>query len=166
MRRVTVTPQEFTDAVGTFASGVTLVTVRDGRDDIGSTVTAFASLSLEPPMVVIAIAEEAYLAEALTRAGRFAVTILAAEQKALAGRFTAAGRPSARLLLANVAHHRGPASEALIIEDGCAALECAVTGPAPGGDHVLFPSAVTAVDYVRASARPLLHVSGGYTTVP
>lgn len=164
MRRMTVSAQEFTDAVGAFASGVTLVTVRDGRDDIGSTVTAFASLSLEPPMVVIAIGEDSYLAEALTRAGAFAVTVLAAGQKALAGRFTAAGRPSARLLLANVAHHRGAASEALVIEDGCAALECALAEPVPGGDHVLFPSTVTAVDYVNPSARPLLHVAGGYTT--
>lgn len=165
MRRMTVARQEFTDAVGAFASGVTLVTVRDGRDDIGSTVTAFASLSLDPPMVVVAIAEESYLAEAVTRAGSFAVTILAAGQKALAGRFTAAGRPSARLLLANVAHHRGPASEALVIEDGCAALECTVADPVRGGDHVLFPSTVTAVDYVAPSARPLLHVTGGYITV-
>ena len=164
MRRMTVSGQEFTDAVGAFASGVTLVTVRDGRDDIGSTVTAFASLSLDPPMVVIAIAEESYLAEAVTRAGSFAVTILASGQKALAGRFTAAGRPSARLLLANVPHHRGSTSEALIIVDACAALECTVKDPVRGGDHILFPSPVTAVDYVNATARPLLHVSGGYTT--
>lgn len=153
---------EFKSAVGAYASGVTLVTVRDGRDDIGSTVTAFTSLSLDPPMVAVAIAEESYLVEALSRAGTFAVTVLAAEQKALAGRFTAAGRPSARILLANVAHHRGAASEALIVENACAAFECAIAERIPTGDHVLFLSTVTAVDAVDPSARPLLHQGGGY----
>ena len=153
---------DFRSAVGSFASGVTLVTVRDGRDDIGSTVTAFTSLSLDPPMVGVAIAEESYLVEALSRARAFAVTVLAAEQKALAGRFTAAGRPSARILLANVAHHRGPESEALIVEDACAAVECAIAQRVTAGDHVLFVSTVTAVDYVETSAAPLVHQAGGY----
>lgn len=158
-----VEPADFKAATGAFTSGVTLVTVRDGRDDIGSTVTAFTSLSLEPPMVAVAIAEESYLVEAVSRAGAFAVTMLAAEQKALAGRFTAEGRPSARLLLANVAHHRGAASEALIVENACAALECTIADDqVPAGDHVLFMSTVTAVDYVSADARPLLHQAGAY----
>jgi flavin reductase (DIM6/NTAB) family NADH-FMN oxidoreductase RutF len=160
---MTVAPQDFKDAVGAYASGVTLVTVRDGRDDIGSTVTAFMSLSLDPPMVAVAISAESYLTEALTRASTFAVTILSAAQKPLAGRFTAAGRPSARLLLANVPHHRGPATDALIVDDACAALECAVTEPLPAGDHVLFPATVTAVDHVTPGARPLLHHDGAYT---
>lgn len=155
-------PSGFKAAVGSFTSGVTLVTVRDGRDDIGSTVTAFMALSLEPPLVGVAIAEESYLVEALSRAGAYAVTVLAAPQKALAGRFTAEGRPSARLLLANVAHHRGPESEALIVQDACAAVECAVADQVPAGDHVLFVSTVTAVDYTDATAPPLLHQGGSY----
>jgi len=157
-----VDPSGFKAAVGSFTSGVTLVTVRDGRDDIGSTVTAFLSLSLDPPMVAVALAEESYLVEAVSRAGAFAVTMLAAPQKALAGRFTAEGRPSARLLLANVAHHRGPRSEALIVENACAAVECAVAEQVPAGDHVLFLSTVTAVDYADATAPPLLHQGGSY----
>lgn len=156
-------PAEFRTAVGAFATGVTLVTVRDGRDDIGSTVTAFTSLSLDPPMVGVAIAEESYLVEALSRAGAFAVTMLAEGQKALAGRFTAAGRPSARILLANVAHHRGAESEAMIVDDGCAAVECTIAERVAAGDHVLFLCTVTAVDYVNASARPLLHQGGSYS---
>lgn len=155
---------EFRTAVGSFATGVTLVTVRDGRDDIGSTVTAFTSLSLDPPMVGVAIAEESYLVEALSRAGSFAVTMLAEGQKALAGRFTAAGRPSARILLANVAHHRGAESEAMIVDDGCAAVECVVADQVAAGDHVLFLCTVTAVDYVDAAARPLLHQGGSYSS--
>ncbi|HEY3684593.1 MAG TPA: flavin reductase family protein [Streptosporangiaceae bacterium] len=161
---MSVAPQDFKDAVGAYASGVTLVTVRDGRDDIGSTVTSFMSLSLEPPMVAVAIAAESYLTEALTRASAFAVTILSADQKPLAGRFTAAGRPSARLLLANVPHHRGQSTEALIVDESCAALECTITTPLPYGDHTLFPAVVTQIDHITPSAHPLLHHNGTYTT--
>lgn len=156
------TAEDFKDAVGAFTTGVTLVTVRDGRDDIGATVNAFCSLSLDPPMVGVAIGGASYLAEVLDRRADFAVTVLAAGQKALAGRFAAAGRPSARLLLANVPHHRGPRSEALTVEGGCAALDCAVTTRLSTGDHVFFAAAVTAVGYTHPAAAPLLHTHGSY----
>ncbi|WP_328589249.1 flavin reductase, partial [Actinomadura logoneensis] len=71
-----------------------MLTVRDGRDDLGTTVTSFMSVSLEPPMVLAGVASDGYLAEVLRRRPRWAATVLSAEQRALAGRFAAAGRPS------------------------------------------------------------------------
>ena len=74
--------------------------------------------------------------------------MLTADQRAIAGRFAAAGRPSARLLIAAVPHHRGPLSDALIVDDGLAALECETRHRLTAGDHVLFVAEFLAVDYV------------------
>ena len=111
------------EALSAFASGVTLVTVSDGRDDIGTTVSAFCPVSLGPPQVLVSLIAGSYPAEVLSRVSQFGVTVLAATQRALAGRFAAAGRPGARLLLDGVPHFRGAQSGALIPEGGLAALE-------------------------------------------
>lgn len=157
-----VTARDFTDALASFGTGVVVVTVRDGRDDIGTTLTAFSSVSLDPPMVLVAVATESYLAEVLRRCDRWAVTVLSAEQRAIAGRFAAAGRPSARLLVASVPHHRGPLSDALIMDGGRAALECAGLRHVPAGDHVVFFAEVLSVDYVETGRAPLIRVDRRY----
>lgn len=154
--------QDFKAAAGAYTSGVTLVTVRDGRDDVGSTVTAFCSVSLDPPLVAVALAADGYLAELLARCDGFAVTVLSAGQKALAGRFASAGRPSARILLAEVPHHRGPATDALIPDGGRAAIECTPHQTIEAGDHTLFLANAVAVDYVDGHRAPLLHTDGRY----
>lgn len=156
-----ITPQDFTAALASFATGVTVVTVREGRDDIGSTVTAFTSISLDPPMILISVAAASYLCEVLHRRPQWAVTVLAAAQRALAGRFAAEGRPSARLLLGGQAHHRGPKSEALIVEGGTAAMECETRLRIPAGDHVLFVAEVLGVDYL-SKEDPLIRVNRRY----
>ncbi|MDN3356903.1 flavin reductase family protein [Actinomadura sp. DC4] len=157
-----VGPQDFTDAVATFGTGVVVVTVRDGRDDIGTTLTAFSSVSLEPPLVLVAVAAESYLTEVLRRCERFAVTVLSAEQRVIAGRFASAGRPSARLLVAGVPHHRGTLSDALIVDDGRAALECETRQHFPAGDHEIFLAEVRSVDYVALKRSPLIRVDHRY----
>jgi flavin reductase (DIM6/NTAB) family NADH-FMN oxidoreductase RutF len=81
------------DVLAAFASGVTLVTIADGRDDIGTTVSSFSPVSGDPPLVAVSLIAGAYPAELLSRLERFAVTILGAGQRALAGRFAASGRP-------------------------------------------------------------------------
>jgi len=153
---------EFTEAVACFATGVVVVTVRDDRDDIGATVTAFNAVSLDPPMVLVGIGADSYLAEVLDRQDRWAATVLGAGQRPLAGRFAAAGRPSARLLIADEPHHRGRLSDALVIEDGLTALECATRHRVPAGDHMLYVAEVAGVGYVAPDRTPLIRVNRGY----
>jgi flavin reductase (DIM6/NTAB) family NADH-FMN oxidoreductase RutF len=148
--------------VACFATGVVVVTVRDDRDDIGATVTAFSSVSLDPPMVLVGIGAGSYLAEVLDRRDRWAATVLGAAQRPLAGRFATAARPSARLLIADEPHHRGRRTDALVIEGGLSALECATSGRVPAGDHVLYLAEVIGVDYVAADRTPLVRVNRGY----
>jgi len=154
------------DALSAWAAGVTLVTIADGRDDVGTTVSAFMPVSLDPPMVLVSLAVGSYPAEVLSRpslpAARFAVTLLSAAQKMLAGRFAAEGRPSARHLLDDVPHRRGEASGALIPSGGLAALECSVARRVPAGDHLLVIASVEAVAYAAETGDPLIRFRGRY----
>jgi flavin reductase (DIM6/NTAB) family NADH-FMN oxidoreductase RutF len=155
-------PAGFLDALAAWPAGVTLLTVADGRDDIGATISAFCPVSADPPLVLVSLIATSYLAEVLGRADPFAVTLLAAGQRVLAGRFAAAGRPSARLLLAGVPHQRGARSGALIPDDGLAAFECEVSERIPAGDHLLLVARVLAVPYAAESGEPLIRFRSGY----
>jgi flavin reductase (DIM6/NTAB) family NADH-FMN oxidoreductase RutF len=157
----------FAGALSAWASAVTLLTIADGRDDIGTTVSACCPVSDDPPLILVSLIAASYPAEVLGRdtpgrPGTFAVTLLAASQRPLAGRFAAAGRPGARLLLDGVAHRRGELSGALIPDGGLAALECEVTQRIPAGDHLLLVAAAAAVPYVAQSGAPLVRFRGGY----
>jgi flavin reductase (DIM6/NTAB) family NADH-FMN oxidoreductase RutF len=152
-----------------WAGAVTLVTVADGRDDIGATVSSFSPVSAEPPLVLVSLMSGSYPAELFSRPDepvtRFAVTLLAAGQRMLAGRFAASGRPAARLMLDDVPHRRGPGSGALIPEGGLAALECAAERLVTVGDHILVIAYVTGVVYVADSGQPLIRFRGRYVLV-
>lgn len=153
------------EVLGAFAASVTLVTVADGRDDIGATVSAFCPVSLDPPLVLVSLLAGSYPAELLSRLDRFAVTLLAAGQRMLAGRFAAAGRPGARLMLDGVPHRRGELSGALIPDDGLAAIECEAVQRVPAGDHLLVIARAAAVPYVAPGGQPLIRFRGGYPAV-
>jgi flavin reductase (DIM6/NTAB) family NADH-FMN oxidoreductase RutF len=150
------------DVLAAFASGVTLVTVADGRDDVGTTVSAFCPVSGEPPLVLVSLIADTYPAELLGRVDRFAVTVLAAGQRMLAGRFSAAGRPGARLLLEGVPHRRGALSGALIATGGLAALECEAEQRVEAGDHLLVIARVLDVPYLAETGQPLIRFRGRY----
>nr|WP_181613094.1 flavin reductase family protein [Nonomuraea soli] len=147
------------------AAGVGVVTVRDDRDDLGSTVSALMSVSLEPPLILVSLASHGYLTEVLLRQDRWAASLLSAHQAAVASRFATPGRPSARHLVAGVTHHRGPHTGALIVDDGVAAVEAETTQVVPAGDHTLFVAHVLAVDYVTTGRQPLVRLRGRYRPV-
>jgi flavin reductase (DIM6/NTAB) family NADH-FMN oxidoreductase RutF len=161
-RQDEVSPASLGAALTAWPGAVTLLTVADGRDDIGTTVTSFCPVSADPPLVLASLIAGAYPAEVLSRLNRFAVTVLAAGQRMLAGRFAAAGRPGARLLLDGVPHHRGDRSGALIPAGGLAAFECEVTERVLAGDHLLLIARVLAVPYVAETGEPLIRFRGGY----
>ena len=153
---------EFTEAMAQLAAGVAVVTVRDDRDDLGATVSALMSVSLEPPLVLVSLRSDGYLCEVLLRQDRWAASLLSAGQAAIASRFAAAGRPSARHLVAGTAHHRGTHSDAIVVENGVAALEAETTQVVPAGDHTLFIARVLAVPYVTSTLQPLVRLRGRY----
>lgn len=156
---------EFIDAMAQLAAGVSVVTVRDDRDDVGVTVSALMSVSLDPPLVLVSLGGKGYVNEVMLRCDRWACSMLSSGQAAMASRFATPGRPSARHLVAGAPHHRGPYSEAIVIDGGVAALEAETTQVVPAGDHTLFLARVLAVDYVTPGLQPLIRLRGRYRSV-
>lgn len=156
-----VTPEEFRDVLGSFASGVTVLTVRDEDDDLGITTSAFSSVSLDPPLVLVVILSASYLVEVLERQPRWTISVLSRQQEHVASRFAAAGRPSARHLLADLLHHRDPTTGALVVDGGVAAFSCETHAQFPSGDHTVVIGRLIGVRY-RSEALPLLHFRGRY----
>lgn len=157
-----MSPAEYAEALGSFASGVTLLTLREDLDDIGTTVTAFMAVSADPPLIAVGLAADSYVLEALEVAGSCAITILTADQSVLASRFAATGRPSARLLLDDVPHERAAKSNALVVTGGLAALDCGVHSTFDAGDHVMVVLRIVEVVYVAEGRQPLIRHRSRY----
>jgi flavin reductase (DIM6/NTAB) family NADH-FMN oxidoreductase RutF len=153
---------EFVAALGQYATGVCLLTVRDGIDDVGTTVSSVMSVSASPPLVAVGLSAEGYPAEVLGEVGRCGLTVLAVEHAIVASRFASAGRPSARHLLESVPWSRAPSSEAIVLDGGLAALDCRLDRLIEAGDHVLALLEVEEVVSLDVSATPLMRLRGRY----
>ena len=153
---VSVDPDTFRSVLGRFASGVTIVTIRDaqGRDQ-GMTVSAFSSVSLAPPLVMVCIGHDATMYPTLEGARHFAVNILSNAQEALSRRF--AGRDAERF--EGIGFTRAESGVALL-DDVLAWLECRVVARHDAGDHTIVIGAVEAAG--ARDGRPLLYYRGGY----
>jgi flavin reductase (DIM6/NTAB) family NADH-FMN oxidoreductase RutF len=153
---------EFAAALGQYAAGVCLLSVRDGIDDVGTTVTSVMSVSARPPLIAVGLSAAGYPAEVLAEVGSCGLTVLAAEHAIVASRFSSAGRPSARHLLESVPWTRAPASDAIVLSGGLVALDCRLDRLVTAGDHVLALLLVEAAIPGNASAPPLLRHRGRY----
>jgi flavin reductase (DIM6/NTAB) family NADH-FMN oxidoreductase RutF len=157
-----VDPAAFAAALGQYAAGVCLLAVRDGIDDVGTTVTSVMSVSADPPLVGVGLTIGGYPAEVLEDVGACALTVLAAEHAIVASRFSSAGRPSARHLLEKVPWTRAGASDAIVVTGGLVALDCRLDRLVEAGDHVIALLLVEAVLPGDPAAAPLLRHRGRY----
>jgi flavin reductase (DIM6/NTAB) family NADH-FMN oxidoreductase RutF len=142
--------------MGRFASGVTVVTSvdADGEDE-GMTVSAFCSLSLDPPMVLICVDRSAAMFESLALAPSFIVNILSESQEPLARRFS--GPDPNRF--EGIGYSRAP-SGPVILDDVLGYLHCKRVAAYDGGDHRIYIGQVEAAE--ANEGRPLLYYRGGY----
>ena len=146
----------FRSVLSRFASGVTVVTAMgpDGVDH-GMTVSAFCSLSLEPPLILVCIDHGTVMHGILAGAKTFTVNVLAAEQEDLARKFSDPDNDR----FEGTSYTRGANGLALLT--GAAAwLECELTQRYEGGDHTIFVGRVEAAD--AGDAQPLVYYRGGY----
>ncbi|MCZ2857556.1 flavin reductase family protein [Blastococcus sp. VKM Ac-2987] len=153
---------EFTAALAQYAAGVCLLTVRDGIDDVGTTVSSVMSVSAAPPLVAVGLTADGYPAEVLESVGSCALTVLAAPHAIVASRFSSAGRPSARHLLESVPWTRAEGSGAIVLQEAPAALDCRLERLVEAGDHVLALLRVEDVPVLNPTTTPLLRVRGRY----
>jgi flavin reductase (DIM6/NTAB) family NADH-FMN oxidoreductase RutF len=151
-----IDPDKFRAVLGRFASGVTVLTVRDAAGgDHGMTVSAFCSASLQPPLVVACIDRAADMHGILRKATHFGVNILAEGQEALSRRF--AELPSGRF--EGLGYTRAE-SGVVLLEDALAHLECRAVAHHEAGDHTIHVGEVEWADCHQE--RPLLYYRGGY----
>ncbi len=154
---MSVNADEFRNALGRFASGVTVVTALDSDGhDRGMTVNAFCSVSLAPPLVLICIEKNASAWRALTTTGEFVVNIFSAEQEQLARRFAIEEIDR----FEGVGYSRAQSGIALL-DDVVGVIECRRTTLYDGGDHTIILGSVEAAR-VSNEKKPLLYYRGGY----
>jgi flavin reductase (DIM6/NTAB) family NADH-FMN oxidoreductase RutF len=153
------TTDEFREALGMFATGVTIVTARaaNGRL-VGLTANSFNSVSLDPPLVLWSLARSAASMAALSTGSHYAVNILAADQKDLAERF--ASKDVDRW--ADVAFTEGLGG-APVLAGAAASFECFNRSRYDEGDHVIFVGEVERCTH-NAGASPLLFHGGRFYT--
>ncbi|MEU3353504.1 flavin reductase family protein [Streptomyces sp. NPDC037389] len=162
-----VAADEFRAALTRLAAGVVLVTAHDPEDgprgeDVGMTATAFVSVSLEPPLVMVSVRNGSRMDDLLERQPLWAVSVLAEGQRPIAGRFAMKGRVSDRLLFADVPHERGAISGALLIEGALAVLECRTEQRVVAGDHTLVIGRVLRAATPATESGPLAYFRGRY----
>ncbi len=147
----------FRDALGSFATGVTVVTaLAPTGERIGLTVSSFNSVSLDPPLILWSLSRGSPNLEAFQNATHFSVNVLAANQQEISDRFAARGGDR----FAGVPLHDGVRGTPLL--DGCCAcFECSNEAQYPGGDHIVFIGRVEKFAHTE-TLSPLVFHNGGY----
>jgi flavin reductase (DIM6/NTAB) family NADH-FMN oxidoreductase RutF len=152
------TTREFRDALGAFATGVTVITSQGPDHAYGMTANAFSSLSLDPPLVLVCVKSGTEGCRTIERNGVFAVNVLASEQEPISRYFSARDRPKGEDAFREISHRRG-VSGSPILEGVAAFLDCRVTASHAAGDHIIFVGEVLALG-VDPGLAPLLFYSG------
>ena len=154
------TSREFRNTVGAFATGVNVITTRGDEVHYGMTASAFSSVSLDPPLVLICVGHPSDGSEAISRNGVFAVNVLAADQEPLSRYFASKDRPRGRDAFRGVSHYE-LVSGSPILHGAAAYLDCRLASTHHAGDHIIFIGEVLALG-VEPEAAPLVFHNGGY----
>jgi flavin reductase (DIM6/NTAB) family NADH-FMN oxidoreductase RutF len=154
-----IEPEAFRLLARHFATGVTIVTALDASGDArGMTANSFASISLEPPLIAVAIDHDATIHPVMLGTPRFTVNILEAGQEALSRRF-AEGLDDR---FDGVRWTRS-AGDHVVLAGALAHIECDKWAEVPAGDHTIFVGLVTGGSAAE-EGQPLVHYRGGYGT--
>ena len=154
-----------------FATGVAVVTTWDGDHPFGTTVNSFSSISLRPPLVLVAFDRTRRIVPALRRSGRYAVNVLGEERQDLSDCFAGGPAPALennqgdnRAELCGAEWRRG-ATGLPVLVDAIASLECTIVDVHQAGDHDLYIARVDAALASGERPMPLLYYSGRYLRI-
>ena len=155
------TSREYRDAVGMFATGITVVTARAGGFGHGMTANSFTSVSLDPLLALVCVERDAVMRKAIDEVGAFAVSVLAGDQEDLARYFSDPGRPMGMAQFLPVAWRPARLTGAPLLDGALAWLECAVAETFEGGDHLVYLARVVAAER-NGGDSALLYFGGAY----
>ena len=154
-----VDPTAFKAAAGSFGTGVTIVTSNQNGQVYGMTVSAFASLSIEPMQIIVSLRAGSLLHAMISASTNLAVNILREDQKEVAAYFATSGRAPCDGEFPGL-HCSTAVSGAPIIGGSLAHFDCTLATMYDGGDHVIIVGDV--VEAVAQDGAPLLYFKGGY----
>lgn len=147
------TPRDFRNALGRFATGITVVTTVVDGEVRGMTANAFVSVSLEPPLVLVSVANKAHMHGYLQKSGRYGVSVLTATQEAYSQHF-------AGMAVADLEPQFVEVEGVPLLAESLAHLIVNVTDAHLAGDHTLY---IGEVEYVKWwDGEPLLYFQGRY----
>ena len=150
-------PRTLRDALGCFATGVTVVTCLDGKGSpVGLTANSFTSVSLDPPLLLVCVARRAASALALTRASHFAVNVLQTHQQPASIRFAAKDQDRFGATPWSPGEYGPP-----VLRDSLSVFECAAHAVHEGGDHHIVVGEVLRASF-DSTLDPLLYFRGRY----
>jgi flavin reductase (DIM6/NTAB) family NADH-FMN oxidoreductase RutF len=157
------TSKDFRATVGTFATGVTVITTRGDEHSYGMTANAFSSVSLDPPLVLVCVISPSEGRDRIAQNGCFAVNILHAEQEPISRYFASRDRPRGRDAFGEVSHKLG-ASGSPIIDGVVGYLDCKLHTSHDAGDHEIFIGEVLELGF-SPDGTPLVFHGGGYKLI-
>jgi flavin reductase (DIM6/NTAB) family NADH-FMN oxidoreductase RutF len=146
-------------ALGSFATGVTVVTAQGKTGDVGVTANSFSSVSLEPPMVLWSLRKASTSLGAFMESGAFTVHVLAAHQQALSDRFARASVDKFEGMTIKRGFGGAP-----LLDDCAARFQCRLAFQYDGGDHVILVGQI--VEFEHSEHPPLVFHGGRYSAMP
>lgn len=153
-------PEKLRHAMRAWTTGVTIVTAIHEGQQYGMTVNSFTSISLEPPLVSMALKQLTHTHDLVVKSGMFAVTILTAEQKELSDRF--AGKfPNITDRFDGVQTEMLSPVDAPVFKNGMAYFRCRVVSSMPVGENTLFVAEVIAA-HGEGAGDPLVYHNREY----
>jgi len=159
--RAPVDQAEFRRVLGSFATGVTVVTAPATDDEptpAGFACQSFSSLSLDPPLVAFMVARTSTTWPRIARAGAFCVNVLGAHQGELCRGFAVSGADK----FAGVAHDRAPVSGSPRLSGALAWIDCTIHAVHTGGDHLIVVGRVDALGTGESPGGPLIFHRGRF----
>jgi 3,4-dihydroxy-2-butanone 4-phosphate synthase len=149
------------EAMGHFATGVSVVTARDGDGEtVGTTVNAVSSVSLQPPLLLVCLARDSHTLAAIRQSSRFAINVLAADQHHHSNRFAAKGEEARAGEVPFVEHPSGVPH----LPGSLATISCRLDAIHVAGDHEIVIGEALSIS-TEPEASPLLFYRGSYASL-
>ncbi|AZY48978.1 flavin reductase family protein [Bordetella avium] len=153
-----IEPLHFRDALGHYASGITVITAHIDEEAVGFTCQSFYSVSMNPPLVSFSVMSGSHSYPKIRQAGRFAVNILSGEQAEISRQFARRGLDKWQ----GVDWRKSPLGNP-IIAGSLHWLDCEIHAEHAAGDHMIVIGEVKAINPQSAvNAQPLLYFKGQY----